>query len=465
MNINFSDSNTKGVSERLYQRFLESNNKYQTLTLFTGFGKTAISIATAGLFANEKKKDINIFIIAPKRKLEEKSWEETVKAYNHQSVYKLNIMAQVTPQGLLVADKNDKLRKKDIKAMRPSRQAQLQFLKKWTAEIEETETIVLIDEVQNFKNPTAKTSKALVKLIENAISIGLSATPMPNGILEDGVAYLVYNGFYKNQSDFRKQHIPPMMYDKYYRPDVYTKERKIDPNRFLDLDTFYNRIKETTFVPDIAVDFDMPNQQVHTISYDLEQATIELIQKQAKDYKERRYDSYMEYLADIKKSISRDISHVDKMKYIVKENADKQPLIFYETNAQLEAILRGLEEIGQPYKMLNGRPDSDSIDDIDRDNPNQAIVIQYKSGGTGIEFKASRATIFFGLVYSWQDIQQAMGRNLRRGMAKDVYVNQWFLVATHAHDAKIYDVIERKEEFSEELLKKLAEDITSDVLK
>lgn len=465
--INFSEPNTRNIAIKLYERFMKNDYSYQTLTLFTGFGKTAISVATAGIFAVKYKQDINVFIIAPKTKLEDNSWEWTVEEYNKIAKYKLNILDQTTPQGLLVAKKNDKLRKKDIKAMRPTRQKELKFLKNWKEQIKEKPTVVLVDEVQDMKNPTAKTSKALMDLLSSSSDvrgIGLSATPMPNGILDDGIAYLVYNNFYKNQSDFRNQHIPPNMYDKYFRPNVYTKDHEIDPNRFYELDLFLSRIRETTFVPDVVVDFDIPNQRLHTLPYDLAKNTIDDIYTMSKHYKERRYDSHMAYLADIRRAISSDKHHAEKLVSVIKEYPNTQPLIFYETNQQLETIENSLKQINMPYRKINGQSDSDKVDEIDETDTNQAIVIQYKSGGKAIEFKNSFLTIFYGLVYSWGDIKQAMGRNIRRGMPKDSYVNQVFLVATHSHDAKVYKTIERKEEFSDRLLLELAEDISNEVL-
>lgn len=465
MKINFSEPNTKNIAIRLYKRFVENNYKYQTLTLFTGFGKTAISVATAGIFAVAEKQDVNIIVIATKRKLEEGAWEATINQYNEIAKYKLNIIAQTTPRSLLNSDKNDKLKKKDIKEMRPSKQRKLKFLSKLKSEAEYKPTIVLIDEVQNFKNPVKKGGKALDKLLKSAyIGIGLSATPMPNGVLDDGVAYLVYNGFYKNRSQFRKAHIPPNMYDEYYRPAVYTKEHRIDPNRFYDLDLFFDRIKATTFVPDVIVDFEIPHQELHTVAYDLEQSTINEIYAMTTNLKERRYDSFMQYLSDIKRAISKDVNHIQKLISVVKSEPNKQPLIFYETNAQLESIQEGLDSIGMSYKTVNGKSSSDKLEDIDESNTNQAIIIQYKAGGSAIEFKNSFLTIFYGLTYSWGDIQQAMGRNIRRGMPKDSIVKQVFLVATNPHDSKIFEVIERKEEFSEELLEDLAEEISDEIL-
>lgn len=460
--INFSAPNTRNIAIALYKRMNENKYAYQTLTLFTGFGKTAIAVATAGLYAVKFKQDINIFVIAPRKKLDEGSWEKTVEAYNKIAKYKLNIMDMSTPQGLDVANKNDKLLKRDIKAMSEKRQKELKFLKAWKSETRETPTIFLIDEVQMFKNPTSNRSKALKKLMSNSIGIGLTATPMPNGLLEDGISYLVFNNFYKSKNDFERQHIPKGMFDEYYRPDVYTKDHEIDPNRFIDLSLFQERIRQTVYAPVVDIDFEMPNVQAHNIPYDLTPQTIHDMKKLHKDYRERRYDSYMQYLADLRKAIGSDLNHARELVKILMKNKHKQPLIFYNTNAELEAIQFALGKINMDYKMINGHTDSDKLTDIDHENKDQAIVIQYKSGGAGIEFKNSSLTIFYGLQYSWGDTEQAMGRNVRRGMSSDLTVNQVFLVATNPHDSKIFKTLERKENFTSALLEDIAEEVAEE---
>src|SRR5699024_5162909 len=141
------------------------------------------------------------FIIAPRTKLDDGSWEKTIDEYNKIAKYKLNILDKSTPQGLDVANKNDKLLKRDIKAMPEKKRNKLKFLKEWKEVTNETPTVFLIDEVQMFKNSTTNRAKALKKLMANSIGIGLTATPMSNGLLEDGVSYLIFNGFYdsKNQ--------------------------------------------------------------------------------------------------------------------------------------------------------------------------------------------------------------------------------------------------------------------------
>lgn len=462
--IDFSQKNTRNIAISLYKRMTENNYRYQTLTLFTGFGKTAISVATAGLYAIRFKQDINVFIVAPRTKLDDGSWEYTINEYNKIAKYKLNILDKATPQGLDVANKNDKLLKRDIKAMPKHKREKLKFLKDWKASTIETPTIFLIDEVQMFKNPTTNRSKALKKLMANGIGLGITATPMSNGLLEDGVSYLIFNGFYDSKNQFEKQHIPRGMFDEYYKPDVYTKDHEIDPNRFIDLPLFEDRIKQTVYAPKVEVDFEMPNTQAHTVAYDLSPQTIHDMKKIHLDYKQRRYDSYMGYLSDLRRAIGSDLSHARQLAKIILANPGRQPLIFYATNAELEAIQYALEQIHVDYKTINGHTDSDKVQDIDHSFKNQAIIIQYKAGGAGIEFKNSSMTIFYGLQYSWEDTEQAMGRNVRRGMRSDLTIDHLFLVATNPHDVKVFESLERKESFTERLLTGIAEEIMEESL-
>lgn len=459
MKIDFSEKNTRSIAIGLYKRMIQYNSKYQNLTLFTGYGKTAISVATAGIFAVQMKQDINVFILAPKKKIEDQSFQKTIEQYNEIAEYKLNIIGCTTPQSLVIAYKNDKLLKKEIKQMSEKVQNKLIFFKDWKKQVDDKPTIILIDESQMFKNPTSKRGKALKKLMENAIAIGLSANPMPNGKLDDGVGYLIYNDFYKNQQDFRDQHIPFHFFDEYYQPQVFTKDHEIDPKKFKGLNEFNEQVKRTMYAPIVEVNFNIPQRQVHTSPYDLTQQTIDEMQDLHKEFKKGGFEWYIQYLAKVKRAIGTDRGHAQHMADTILQHPDTQPLIFYETYAELEVIEEKLQEIEMPYTIINGRTKKGTLTEFNHEDRNQAVVIQYKAGGMAIEFKKSRLSIFYSLVYSWGDIEQAMGRNVRRGESRDEIVNQIYLLATHPHDAKVFDVIERKARHSHELLEEVQEEL------
>lgn len=454
MKIDFSMKSTKNISLALYERLL--NNKFQVLTMHTGTGKTAIAVLTAGLLAHHVKQDINVFLIATRNKLDEGSWEDVIDQYNSLSKYKLNLIAKETPRGLIDAKKNDDYLVRDLKQMEKEGidTKSIKQMKKWIKQTSKETTVFIIDEVQNFKNATRKQSKSLQKLLKKSkgIGIGLSATPMSNGMVQDGISYLVLNGLYKSENDFKNEHIYKQYHnDKFYRPDIFLPDGRLDENRFINLDIFNNNIDKTVFIPETKIDLKLPNTNIYNKTYQLSNSTSKKIEQCNNAYKERRYDSYMQYLMDIKKLIGADENHRNELKQIIKSNDSKQPLIFYYSNEELKAIINTLNSISYEYSIINGE---NSIKNIDKNNVNQAIVIQYKAGGAGIEFPKSNLSIIYGLQYSWQDTEQALGRNVRSGMSHDV--KQYFLISTHPHDDNVFVALKKKKEFTEEFLEKLA---------
>lgn len=458
MAIDFSDPITKETAIATAKRLM--NNDFQLLTLPTGAGKTAIAVATAGIFAHIYKEPMNVFVVAPRKKLDEASWEAVIGEYNQIAKYPLHLVDQSTPQGLYIADDNDKLRKKDIRALPKHKQQKMKFIKKgWRKQLKNRRTVFLVDEVHMFKNPTSRQSKSLKKLAKGDKIIGLTATPMSNGLVQDGVSYLVLNGFYNSKNQFENYHDLKRHHDKYHRPDVYLENGDIDPHRFKYLDDFMNAIHQTIFSPKVNISsIQMPETSVYAMSYNLTDQSLKDMKQHHKDYRKRRYDNYMLYLSDLRKTVGYDLNHARMLAKILINKKPKQPLIFYNTNAELENIQFCLEKMNYPYTVLNGNNKLDASDY----KKNQAIVIQYKAGSAGIEFKNSNLTVFFGLQYSWQDTSQAMGRNVRRNMKHKV--TQIFLVASESYDNRIFDSLQRKEHFTKEYLEMLADDISKDGL-
>lgn len=455
--IDFSSYNTKNVAYNLYKRFMVHGNDAQFLVMPTGTGKTAVAVATAGIVAHKMKTDINLFIIAPKAKLEEDSWRWTVDQYNNIAKYKLHIYEQSTPEGITYANKNNYLRKMDIKAMPKKRRENLKILNEWHKDVTKTPTFFIIDEAHMFKNGSSKRTRALVKLTKGSLVLGLSATPMSNGYVSDGIGYLLFNRFYSSKSAFEKEHIPPSAFNEYYQPQVYLPNGDINPNVFMNLDLFLERIYKTLYNPPIRIDFDMPDTNIISYSYDIDTETHKIMKKCHKDYRERRYDNYMEYLYDLRNAIALDMNHRRTLAKVLLKYKPKQPLIFYYMNTELEGIEYTLQQLGYNYSLINGQ---NAYSDVNVDDTNQAIVIQYSSGASAIEFKKSDCSIFYGLQYSWQDTKQAFGRNVRRGMTGEV--NHIFTVATSVYDNKIFEALSQKSEFEDDYKKKLAYEIAYD---
>lgn len=504
-NIDFSQGSTREIGVAFAKK--SWGRKFTVLSIPTGHGKTAISCVTIGTIKNgirvtrKFEESINVFIIAPKGKINDGSWEATIEAYNEQYPNSINIIGTSTPTRLgnarrneieynkyskkqrkklqLDYEKNLKIRRERSKIRKDKRaegiepdESELPQLIPNTINIEgremlteivellnEKPTVIIVDEAHYFKSATSQRSKALdtiLKKANEAIAIGLTATPMANGIVEDGIGYLVFNQYYPSKSNFEKIHIPPKCKDKFYNPDVYDKYGNLDKGRFNNIEEFKQKIRDTVFVPEVTVDFDIPEAKMSVLRYSLSGRTALELKELASKYRKRHYTSYMQYLSDIRKTISSDIQHKRELsKVLYAYNERKQPLIFYSTNEELDAIKFTLEMMNLNYSVLNSK---NHYNKIDVGNLEQVIVIQYKAGGVAVEFPKSQLTVFYGLQHSWIDMKQAEGRNVRRGQTGEV--EQIVITSDNPYDVAILDCLERKVEFTDKLYEELAEEVS-----
>lgn len=548
---------TEGSTEKASQGWLahSKDDKFSLLSLPTGHGKTAIAVRTVGLLADQIGEDVGIYLIAPKAKIEEESWAFTINQYREYVKDNVYLHTEMKPDILGNANKHDSIPNKEWQhqAKMKNKETVIEYLKKqhekgnkitykqaikeafynkdpvrWQSlrdarlslkkdilplfkpkkgEVQKP-IVIVIDEVHMFKNPKSNRGKALSKLTKWTKSFGLTATPMSNGLFQDGVGYLVYNGYYTSYSACQKEHVSPRHLDRYYRPDIYLSDGSIDPNRFKYLDEFIERIDQTIYMPNIPIDFDIPEIETTIQRYRLSDATIKKIGDFTKQYNNREYESHGAYLSDVKGAIGSDIDHRRALVRILideeKEHKRKgtrlvQPLVFYDNNRELgddpkqmfddmivhfrenkgvelnpkqrdalyqkildsekleRGILWSLAKLGKRYGMINGKYSRKTLDVSD---PDRVLVIQYKAGGAGIEFTKSNLSIFYGVQYSWQDTEQAIGRNVRRG--QDHIVRNYFILSDSPHDYLVWEKLMSKKAFTERAKVELADQLPSD---
>lgn len=532
--IFFDAGSTDSVSKGLYD--FGKKNRFSLLSLPTGHGKTAVAVKTVGLMADMLGKDVGIFLIAPKTKLQEKSWEYTIDQYRTFEKDNIYLAGSITPDSLGNANKYDTFKNDHWKAeaKKKNKKTVEKYMKKELAkgrrllyedaqkeafykkppvtwqEVRDSKkslkreylplfrdkdkpVCVVADEVHMFKNPKSNRGKAFQKIVRESKAYGLTATPMTNGLFQDGVGYLVYNGFYSSHSQCQKAHVSDRHLDRYFQPDIYLEDGSIDPNKFIDLDGFKNEISQTIYMPAVTIDFDIPEVETQVYQYSLDDSSSKSIQKFSKDYRQRKYDSHGAFLSDVRGAIGSDLEHRRSLVRILmaEEKAHKekgsrliQPLIFYSNNKELgddpkeiliqmrqhyvkkgvelnklqlkklykkildspkinKGILWSLAMMNKKYGIINGK---NSRENLDVSDPDKVIVIQYKAGGAGIEFKESNLTIFYGVQYSWQDTEQAIGRNVRRG--QDHIVKDYFLLSNSPYDQHIWQRLSNKREFT-----------------
>src|SRR5690606_4008886 len=165
----------------LYKFQRELLNKIKTSYIIasgTGTGKTIMAIHHYLRHTNGEP----LLIIAPPQKIIEGGWQrelETVANY-----YNVEISYDIVSYGVL--------------------SKKWQLYKNW---------FVVFDECHYVKNPTSQRGKAAIKLTKQSTNfLLLSATPASNG-WEDTIAYMIMFGFYKNKTQFLREHA---IYEKKY---------------------------------------------------------------------------------------------------------------------------------------------------------------------------------------------------------------------------------------------------------
>jgi SNF2 family DNA or RNA helicase len=134
----------------------------------------------------------------------------------------------------------------------------------------------------------------------------------------------------------------------------------------------------------------------------------------------------------------------EKLNWVV-EKVDGLPncLIFANTIEAIETLSAKLKANGIKHGVWYGKK-KDKFDDQD------VMIVQYQSGGTGLNLQKFHTTIFLSPCYSFIDYTQAIGRTYRNGQSEKCTFYQ--LRAMHTIDAAIYAALDEKKDFDDRLV-------------
>lgn len=270
-------------------------------------------------------------------------------------------------------------------------------------------------------------TKSFLKIAANNRWILLSATPGDNWL--DYCPVFVANGFYKNKTAFKQEHVIESFYSKYPKVDHYINQKKL------------RKIRDYILV-------EMPMER-HTVQH--------------------HEDVFCEYNTQMYRQIMRDrwdpwenkpIENVSSLCYLLRRCANDvqirvpelttellqlhpKAIIFYNFDYELGALVKGMQEIGIPYAMWNGH----------RHDPvptgsTWAYLVQYTAGAEGWNCTSTDTIIFFSQNYSYKTMVQAAGRIDRLNTPyKDLY---YFHLQSRAPiDLAIKRALKEKRNFNE----------------
>lgn len=260
--------------------------------------------------------------------------------------------------------------------------------------------------------------------------IVLSATPGDNW--EQYIPIFVANGFYKNRSEFCREHI---VYSRYC-----TKFPKIE--RFIGTGTLIRHRNEIL----VDMDFNRPTEHHHIdvhCEYDIPKYK-NLMEIRWDPYKDEPITQASSLCYALRRIVNEDESRQTALLDIVADN--ERTIVFYSYDYELD-ILRNLGYMN----------DGDSVEVAEWNGhkhqpiPNKkkwVYLVQYTSGCEGWNCISTNTMVFYSQQYSYKVLNQACGR-IDRLNTKYVDLYYYHLKSTAPIDWAISKAISEKKTFNE----------------
>lgn len=268
--------------------------------------------------------------------------------------------------------------------------------------------------------------KAFLKIVKSNKWIILSATA--GDTWSDYIPVFIANGFYKNRSEFIREHVVYSRFSKFPKIDRYIGTGKLLKLR--------DRIL-------IDMDFERPTTQHHEDVY------CEYDIPKYKEAMRTRWDPYknepIQQASGLCYVLRRIVNEDESRQVAVCEIFEKHPklIIFYNFDYELE-LLKGIH-YGNKVKVAewNGHahqpiPDSKSW----------VYLVQYTAGAEGWNSIKTDTVVFFSQNYSYKVMQQASGRIDRLNTPfRDLYY--YHLKSRASIDLAIGKALREKKQFNE----------------
>ena len=260
--------------------------------------------------------------------------------------------------------------------------------------------------------------------------IVLSATPGDNW--EQYIPIFVANGFYKNRSEFCREHI---VYSRYC-----TKFPKIE--KFIGTGTLIRHRNEIL----VDMDFNRPTEHHHIdvhCEYDIPKYK-NLMKTRWDPYKDEPITQASSLCYALRRIVNEDESRQTALLDIVADN--ERTIVFYSYDYELD-ILRNLGYMN----------DGDAVEVAEWNGhkhqpiPNKkkwVYLVQYSSGCEGWNCIATNTMVFYSQQYSYKVLNQACGR-IDRLNTKYVDLYYYHLKSTAPIDLAINKAISEKKTFNE----------------
>lgn len=233
---------------------------------------------------------------------------------------------------------------------------------------------------------SGKWVRAFLKIAKENDWILLSATPGDTWM--DYIPVFVANGFYKNRTAFKREHVVFAPYVKFPKVDRYLNTARLNKLR--------NQILVHMPYPKLTVRHPRTKWVEHN-----EELLQHVIKNRWHIYQNRPIRDISELYIVMRKVINSDPSRVKAVREIL--SMHPKLLVFYNFDYELE-LLRRLQDV-TTVSEWNGHkheeiPEGDSW----------VYLVQYVAGSEGWNCTETDTILFYSLTYSYKNWEQAHGR-------------------------------------------------------
>ena len=277
--------------------------------------------------------------------------------------------------------------------------------------------------------------KAFLKISKNNEWIILSATPGDK--YEDYIPVFIANGFYKNKTEFVREHIIYSRFTKYPKIDRYINTRKLDRLRdqlLIDMD--FKR-KTIAHHEDVFVSYDTKKYK-------------EAIRTRWDPYKDEPIQQASGLCYVLRRIVNEDESRVVALMEILEKTP--RAIIFYNFDYERELLLH-------LFSCDDGVDKNEFVDyEVAEwsghahqpipDSKRWIYLVQYTAGCEGFNCIKTNTIIFYSQNYSYKVMAQASGRIDRLNTPfKDLYY--YHLKSRSGIDLAISKALKEKKKFNE----------------
>ena len=268
--------------------------------------------------------------------------------------------------------------------------------------------------------------KSFLKITKSNSWILLSATPGDRW--EDYIPVFIANGFYKNRSEFLRDHAVFSRFSKY--PKI---ERYLNIQRLI-------RLRNSILV-DMPVEREAVSHH-ETIIVDYDRLAVkQFLKTRWNPYKNELIENAGQFVYVFRRLVNSDPSRILKTMEIVEDK--KKVIIFYNYDYELEILRNTCFGPNVEVAEWNGHVHQEIPD-----SEEWVYLVQYTAGCEGWNCIKTDTIVFFSQNYSYRVMTQAAGRIDRLNTPyRDLYY--YHLKSTSKIDLMIDKAVKAKKKFNE----------------